>query len=237
MSSHQPGWPDWPAYLNEFCLGFIWEISARFPRQGKAKDPGDESWCQIRETKQTTFAPIIASATLTAVSLQLWCSLWCGKYEGNARQCHPERKNSSSLYPCNRAEVTLGARRFSRSVSGFCQGFAARVNDLRSTKPFVVREKKPALVPRVGWSIHMAKFPARLPGSREQSQPALSYIHIENFTKYLEVGRRDLGNRDSPLVNWSNVKRPIDRRHQDWGTSKKSAERRRKAQVVAIWNE
>ena len=89
----------------------------------------------------------------------------------------------------------------------------------------------------------MAKFPARLPRSRleklrsrEQSQPALSYIHIENFTKYLEVGR-DLGNRDSPRVNWSNVKRPIDRRHQDWGTSKKSAERHRKAQFVAISNE
>ena len=32
------------------------------------------------------------------------------------------------------------------------------------------------------------------PRSREPSQPALSYEHIENFTKDLEV-RRDLGNR------------------------------------------
>ena len=44
----------------------------------------------------------------------------------------------------------------------------------------------------------MAKFPARLPRSREPSQPALSYEYIENFTKDLEV-TRDLGNRASPV--------------------------------------
>ena len=55
----------------------------------------------------------------------------------------------------------------------------------------------------------MAKFPARLPRSRlekprsrEPSQPALSYEHIENFTKDLEV-RRDLGNR-------AHMKRPLN---------------------------
>ena len=52
----------------------------------------------------------------------------------------------------------------------------------------------------------MAKVPARLPRSREPSQPALSYEHIENFTKDLEV-RRDLGNRASP-VNRAHMKRP-----------------------------
>ena len=52
----------------------------------------------------------------------------------------------------------------------------------------------------------MAKFPARLPRSREPSQPALSYEHVENFTKDLEV-RRDLGNRASP-VNRDHLKRP-----------------------------
>ena len=64
--------------LDEFRLGFIWEISARFPRWGKAKDSGDEYWCQIRETKQTwrntqilTFGPIIASVTLKSALLQL----------------------------------------------------------------------------------------------------------------------------------------------------------------------
>ena len=53
----------------------------------------------------------------------------------------------------------------------------------------------------------MAKFPARLPRSREPSQPALSYEHIENFTKDLEV-MRDLGNRASP-VNRAHMKRPL----------------------------
>ena len=60
----------------------------------------------------------------------------------------------------------------------------------------------------------MAKFPARLPRFRleksrsgEPSQPALSYEHIENFTKDLEV-RRDLGNRASP-VNRAHMKRPL----------------------------
>ena len=53
----------------------------------------------------------------------------------------------------------------------------------------------------------MAKFPARLrrlekPRSREPSQPALSYEHIENFTKDSEA-RRDLGNR-------AHMKRPPD---------------------------
>ena len=50
----------------------------------------------------------------------------------------------------------------------------------------------------------MAKFPARLPRSGlekprswEPSQPALSYEHIENFKKDLEV-RRDLGKPGQP---------------------------------------
>ena len=60
----------------------------------------------------------------------------------------------------------------------------------------------------------MVKFPARLPRSRlekprsrEPSQAALSYEHIENFTKDLEV-RRDLGNRASP-ANRAHMKRPL----------------------------
>ena len=60
----------------------------------------------------------------------------------------------------------------------------------------------------------MAKFPARLPRSRlekprsqEPIQPALSYEHIENFTKDLQV-RRDLGNWASP-VNRAHMKRPL----------------------------
>ena len=46
------------------------------------------------------------------------------------------------------------------------------------------------------------------PRSREPSQPALSYEHIEHFSKDLEV-RRDLGNRASP-VNRAHMKRPLE---------------------------
>ena len=55
----------------------------------------------------------------------------------------------------------------------------------------------------------MAKFPVHLPRSRleKPSQPALSYEHIENFTKDLGV-RRDLGNRVS-TVNRAHMKRPL----------------------------
>ena len=52
------------------------------------------------------------------------------------------------------------------------------------------------------------QFPARLARSREPSQPALSYEHIKNFTKDLEV-RRGLGNWASP-VNWARIKRPLE---------------------------
>ena len=58
--------------------------------------------------------------------------------------------------------------------------------------------------------------PAVHPGNRDELfiwqnfqhayHPALSYEHIENFTKHLEV-RRDLGNRASP-VNRDHMKRP-----------------------------
>ena len=44
------------------------------------------------------------------------------------------------------------------------------------------------------------------PRSRELSQSALSYKHIKNFAKDLEV-RRDIGNRASP-VNRAHIKRP-----------------------------
>ena len=48
----------------------------------------------------------------------------------------------------------------------------------------------------------------KYPTSREPSQPALSYEHIENFTKDLEV-RPDLGNRASP-VNQVHAKRTLN---------------------------
>ena len=36
-----------------FALGSYEKISARFPGRKKVKDPGDEFWRQIWETKQT----------------------------------------------------------------------------------------------------------------------------------------------------------------------------------------
>ena len=66
-----------PVDRDEFRLGFIWEISAWFPRREKAKDPGTNSGAKFEkqsrhgETKNLTFVPTIASATLKAVSPQL----------------------------------------------------------------------------------------------------------------------------------------------------------------------
>ena len=61
-----------------FALGSYEKFQRGFRDEKEKKDPGDEFWLKIRETKQTwrntkiiTFAPIIASATLEAVSLQL----------------------------------------------------------------------------------------------------------------------------------------------------------------------
>ena len=62
--------------------------------------------------------------------------------------------------------------------------------------------------------------PAIHPGNQDEVfiwqnfQPTLSYKHIENFTKDLEV-RRDLGNRASPL-NRANIKRPLVRGASVW---------------------
>ena len=53
----------------------------------------------------------------------------------------------------------------------------------------------------------MANLSARLPRSRELSKPALSYEHIENFRKDLEV-KGDLGNRASP-INRAHMKSPL----------------------------
>ena len=95
----------------KFLLGFIWAISALFPRWEKVKDPGDQFWRQIRETKHTwrntkilTLGPIIVSVTLKAASLQLngGC-LWSEKYKrqwktipSQTARIHP------AVLPCNR---------------------------------------------------------------------------------------------------------------------------------------
>ena len=42
-SSYEPVWPGWLGYRDKLCLGFIWEISVRFPRWEK----GQRSWERV----------------------------------------------------------------------------------------------------------------------------------------------------------------------------------------------
>ena len=67
-----------------------------FRDKKRPKDPGDEFWSQIRETKQTwrkakliTFSPVIASAALKAVSLK-WDAYDVENTTASARRCHPD---------------------------------------------------------------------------------------------------------------------------------------------------
>ena len=99
--------------------------------------------------------PIIALATLIAVSLQLNGMLMMWKIQ---QAMQDDAEFIRRIHPGNRAEVAK---------------FSARLPRSRLEKP----------------------------RSREPSQPALSYEHIENFTKESEV-RRDLGNR-------AHMKRPL----------------------------
>ena len=85
---------DWagPVTGLNFALGSYEKFQPGFWDDKRSKILGTSSfWHQIRETKQTwrntkilTLGPILASATLKAVSLQLNGCLWCGKY---SRQC------------------------------------------------------------------------------------------------------------------------------------------------------
>ena len=84
-------------------------------RWEKVKDPGDEFWCQIRETKQTwrntkilTFGPILASVTLKAVLLQLNGMLMMWKIQ-QAMQDDAIRtaKIHPAVHPGNRDEVLI----------------------------------------------------------------------------------------------------------------------------------
>ena len=114
-SSYEPGWPGWLGYRDEFCLGFIWEISARFSRWEKVKDPGNEFWRQIRETKQTwrntkilTFGPILPSVTLKAVSLQLNGMLMMWKIQQTMQDdAIRTARIHLAIHPGNRDEVFI----------------------------------------------------------------------------------------------------------------------------------
>ena len=93
----------------------MWNFSPRFPWWKKAKDPRDEFWRQIRETKQTyrntkilTFALIIASATLKSVSLPLNGMLMIWKIQQAMQDdAIPTSRIHPDIYPCNRAEVFI----------------------------------------------------------------------------------------------------------------------------------
>ena len=88
----------------------------------------------------------------------------------------------------------------------------------RHFEPWMMLSKPPEFIPPfiplTGVKCSCGKIPACLPRSQlekprsqEPSQSALSYEHIKNFTKDLEV-RRDLRNRASP-VDWAHIKRPL----------------------------
>ena len=97
-----------------FALGSYEKISARFPRWaegqwfwGRVLAQRDKN-ANMRNTKIITFAPIIAFATLKAVSLQLIAMLMMRKIQqANARRCHLGQ-NSSCFHPGNRAEESYG---------------------------------------------------------------------------------------------------------------------------------
>ena len=66
-----------PRYRDQFRLGLTEKFQPGFGDELEANDPGDEFWQEgtnkvdMRNTKIINFAPIIAFATLKAVSLQL----------------------------------------------------------------------------------------------------------------------------------------------------------------------
>ena len=92
-----------------FALGSYEKFQPGFRDEKKAKNPGDEFWCETRETGQTwqntkiiTFAPIIALATLAAVSLQLNGMLMMWKIQ---KAMQDDAIWAARIHPSNRAEV------------------------------------------------------------------------------------------------------------------------------------
>ena len=83
-----------------FALGSYEKFQPGFRDEKKAKNPGDEFWCETRETEQTwqntkiiTFAPIIALATLlSCITAVKWDAYDVENTEGNARRRHLGRQ-------------------------------------------------------------------------------------------------------------------------------------------------
>ena len=92
-----------------FALDSYEKFQPGFGDEKKAKNPGDEFWCETRETEQTwqntkimTFAPIIALATLAAVSLKLNGMLMMWKIQ---KAMQNDAIWVARIHPSNRAEV------------------------------------------------------------------------------------------------------------------------------------
>ena len=90
-----------PVNEANFSLGSYEKFQPGFRDELKANDPGDEFRHQgtkkadMRNTKIITFAPIIAFATLKAISLQLIAMLMIRKIQqANARRCHLGQNSS-----------------------------------------------------------------------------------------------------------------------------------------------
>ena len=108
-SSHEPSWPGWPGYRGtNFRLGFIWEISARFPRWDKAEYPGNEFWRKCEkaskhgETQKSD--NFIALAILMAVSLQLNRMVMMWKIQPAMQD---DAIRAARVHPGNRAELHI----------------------------------------------------------------------------------------------------------------------------------
>ena len=107
-SSYEPG------YRDQFVLGFIWEISARFPRWAE----GQWSWGRVpaQRDKKSRHAK---HKNYNFRAYHSFCNSWscitavnCDAYDaentaGNTRRCHLGQ-NSSCFHPGNSAEESCG---------------------------------------------------------------------------------------------------------------------------------
>ena len=129
-------------------------------------------------------------------------SAWFPRWEGRRRVVVRNSGNKANMVKhkvITFAPVT--ALETLKAVSLLSNGMLMMKKIQRQSK--TMQNSFEELIPVKGWTVEMAAFPARLPRSllekprsRQPSQPALSYEHIQDFTKDLEV-RWDLGNRAS----------------------------------------
>ena len=206
-------------------------MSARFPRWEKAKDPGDQFWQQIRETKQTwrntkilTFGPTITSLTLTAVSLQLNGMVMMWRIQ-QAMQDDATRtaRIHPAVHPGNRDEVfiwqnfqptyrDLGKHRASppsdMNTSKFYKGFRGKAGN---RKPGSYEEALNYITNR---PLPSSKNPHFQNESRCTTfLVKISFIcmrmknnfHIKGWVPTLVLKQRPGGTRKRPIINVNNT--------------------------------